>query len=48
MARMLALDSMKAKISAVVQVETSHGRLRKGAALPILLPALYGGGDDAP
>ncbi|WP_332608252.1 hypothetical protein [Achromobacter sp. ESBL13] len=48
MARMLALDSMKAKISAVVQVETAHGRLRKEAALPILLPALYGGVDDAP
>jgi Fic family protein len=37
MTRMLALDSMKAKIHAAVQVETAHGRLRPEAALPIYL-----------
>ncbi|MCW3152797.1 Fic family protein [Achromobacter spanius] len=35
MTRMLALDSMKTKIHAAVQVETAHGRLRAEAALPI-------------
>lgn len=35
MAQMLMLDSMKAKIHAVVQIESAHGRLRPEAALPL-------------
>jgi len=35
MVRMLALDSMKAKIKAAVQVEAAKGRLREEVALPL-------------